>query len=115
MTSYATDLIRQNPQEPPSLFDALKVVEQAANQEWHKAATARVRYLCQTRVEWTGDDVWQGLENVHTKEPRALGAVIRHAAEDGWCSPSGEYIRSSRKQNHGRPVAKWYSHLINAG
>lgn len=113
MPTFSESIQRQNPQDQLDLFTALEKVADAADQEWMKAAEARVRYLCQTRVEWTGDDVWDGLQNVHTKEPRALGAVIRQAAKDGWCIPTERYQKSRRPESHRRPLQVWESRLIH--
>jgi hypothetical protein len=116
MTSYAAEIIRQNPQDQLDLFQSLELVESAANSEWMKAAEARVRYLCQTRYEFTTDAVWSHLDTLDctTKEPRALGAVMQNAAKAGWCSSSGVFVKSARPECHSRPIVKWQSHLLHA-
>lgn len=114
MPSFTDTIIRQNPSEQLDLFTALEKVEQAANQEWLQRATERVRYLCQTRYEWCSDDVWSYLDtlDIVTGDNRALGAVIRKAAMDGWCAGTDRVVKSKRPACHSRPVALWQSLLL---
>lgn len=114
--SYTANIKRQNPSDQLDLFDALKKVAAAANVEWMKAAADRVKYLCQTRIEFTADDVWQHLDtlDVTTSEPRAMGAVMENAAKAGWCRKSDRMQNSRRRVCHARPVAIWYSCLLRS-
>ncbi|MDB5344208.1 MAG: hypothetical protein JWP89_2585 [Schlesneria sp.] len=115
MTAFSQSIQRQNPQDQLDLFSALEKVEEAANQEWWNAATARVRYLCETRVEFTTDLVWSHLDALEcsTKEPRALGAIMQNAAKAGWCVSSGVFVKSTRPECHSRPIVKWQSRLLS--
>ena len=100
--------------EQLSLEDALVAVREAADEKWYAAALERIRHLCLTRASWSADDIWEGLDglDLSTREPRALGAVLRDACSKGWCVPSGSYQKTSRPEAHRRPVAIWRSLLI---
>ena len=59
---------------------------------------------------FTTDDVWDwldtwGVDAPH--EPRALGAVMRNFARSNRITTTGEYVKSTRIECHGRPVAVW--------
>jgi DNA-binding GntR family transcriptional regulator len=88
---------------------AIQEAEDHADQAWLNAAQRIVHELVQAGEPFTTDDVWDRLDrmDVHTHEPRALGAVMRHAARTGLIVNSGLYCKSSRAQNHARPIPRW--------
>ena len=85
-----------------------------ADRRWYAEALVCVRNLAAVRHEVTADDVMEMLENMGltTDEPRAMGAVMRNAAEVGWITGQPEHYRPSRRaaRNNG-PVRVWYSLL----
>ena len=105
-----------------SLFDQLKEievvkheaidrVESNASHKWLYWAKKAVSRASQEGA-FTSDDVWHWLEvwDVESpREPRALGAVIRKMARDGQIRSTGDFVKSTRAECHGRPVAVWRS------
>jgi hypothetical protein len=110
MTSYSATVGKLNFQQL-TLDDVLPLVEEHANEIWKQTAMKAVQVLCQTHKRITTDDIWDYLEafDVHTKEHRALGAIMRNAAKKGWCRSSGDYVQSKRPVCHRRPIAIWDS------
>jgi hypothetical protein len=100
-----------------NIFDvknaAISRVEINADPEWMQAALKAVHTLAVSRDTFTTDDVWDALSNVKctTHEPRAMGAVMRHAAREGTIEASPNYRTSQRVECHGRPVRVWTSLL----
>lgn len=80
-----------------------------ADPEWTALAHATLRYVASLGAEFTTDDIWLRLEfrNIHTHEPRAMGAVMRAAVRDGLIEKTGAYVESSRPQSHARPIPVW--------
>lgn len=102
-----------NPRSPESLEHALRRVEQNADPAWMRCAITAVRATATRRGTLTTDDVWDTINatypGVSTHENRALGAVMRIAARQGWIKPSGTYRPTKRRGAHKRPVAVWFS------
>lgn len=111
--TYSSAIIERNT-EQIDLFQALELVESAMDREWGEAAYARVKYLCQTRVEFTTDEIWSHLDTLDCKtgESRALGAVMRNAAKDGLCVSTGRFVKSNRPECHSRPICVWRSLVL---
>lgn len=80
-----------------------------ANPDWNREAEATVSILCKRGQDFTTDDVWQLMEQtgLTTREPRALGAIIRKLAKDRLIYQTGGYRKSLRKECHRRPLAVW--------
>lgn len=59
--------------------------------------------------EFTTDRVWHHLdaEGAATHEPRALGPVMRRAADAGLIYNTGRVVKSARPECHTRPVTVW--------
>lgn len=91
--------------------EALKRVEQAANEQWKNDALAAVRQTCEQRPDFISDDVWNvgGLDS--TREDRALGPVFLKAARAGWCVKTDRTRPSVRSHGSGKPV--WRSLLYD--
>lgn len=91
----------------PALWDeTIKTAGENANAAWMQQAIRAVHHISGTRSRFTTDDVWALLDET-THEHRAMGAVMRHAQTQGWCTPTGEYAQSQRSVAHGRPVRVW--------
>ena len=76
--------------------------------ELHRAeylAQARdiARELLETRPSITVNDVRDRLEPPATVDPRVMGAVLRHRD----FTPTGEFVLSSRKACHARPIRRF--------
>lgn len=83
-----------------------------AEPSWKRKALEIVMDLCTKRREFTSDEVWAELSRheEHTKEPRALGAIMRQAAKMGICRAIG-YAKSERRERHSGVVSVWRSNL----
>lgn len=92
-----------------TLEEALTRVEANANDEWKATAVRIVTRLAESGYLFTTDDVWGMLEaaDVHTHEPRALGAIMRSLAKNGKIMDAGGYRNSTRPECHQRPVKVW--------
>jgi len=85
---------------------------QAANYEWWNAAVSAVVFCSHQSGTFTTDDVWTMIPvEFQTREPRALGAVMRNLQEQGVIVPTGEYRPTERPKAHGRPVRVWRGRL----
>lgn len=87
-----------------ALEAALAQVEASAPEDWKNAATAVLARLAATGRPFTTDDVWAALPQ--PPEPRALGALMRHASRAGKIRRVG-WRESVRPECHQRPVAMW--------
>lgn len=89
--------------------EAIAQAEDHADEAWLQAAKRVVWDLIKAGEPFSSDDCWARLDllDVHTHEPRALGAVLRTAARHGWIVNSEMYVKSSRAVNHSRPVPLW--------
>lgn len=56
--------------------------------------------------QFTTDDIWR-LCNDRPREPRAMGAAMRHACKLGLCQPLKEWRLSTRPACHRRPLRVW--------
>ena len=83
----------------------------AANSDWKAAATAVVQHLAATCSEFTSDAVWAELDALGftTREHRAMGAVMRQAAIDGFIVKTDRVQPTTRPCANRRPVAIWRS------
>ena len=90
--------------------EALARVERNASDDWKETVLHIIRDLAVAQDELTTDDVWQvlelrGIEATH--EPRALGAVMRHAASLGMIERTDTTRRSVRVARHAGDVRVW--------
>tara|TARA_R110001632_G_scaffold15806_1_gene51834 strand:- start:4719 stop:5045 length:327 start_codon:yes stop_codon:yes gene_type:complete len=91
--------------------EAIQRAGDHADGAWMRAVMARIKELAAFDIEFTTDAVWEYMETHHeetlTHEPRAMGAAMRTAKSRGLCHPTGRYVKTARRQAHGRPVAVW--------
>lgn len=85
---------------------AIADVARGAPTEWLAAATALIESFPPGRL-FTTDDLWRELGENRPPEPRAMGAVVKHAAQVGLIRSTGHYWKSSRAACHARPCAVW--------
>jgi len=87
----------------------------AANTHWKAAALAVVQHLASSHAEFTADDVWLQLDSLgfNTAEHRAMGAVMRSAALEGWITKTNRVTPTTRPCANRRPVAIWQSLLTS--
>lgn len=84
--------------------DAIAKAEAGAARAWLDAARAAILRLGGEMADFTTDDIWPLVPP--TREPRAMGAVIRRLSEDGLIEPCG-FRKSNSRVNHRRPVTVW--------
>jgi len=95
---------------------SMQQVDQHADAAWKTEAKGIVRYLAQTKEEFTTDAVWFLLDKFPgvTHEPRAMGPIMRWAATSGLIRATDRTTKSVRVVNHSRPIQVWRS-LIYKG
>jgi hypothetical protein len=92
--------------------EAIERAGDAADAEWWQAAVSAVVFCAHRSGTFTTDDVWVMIPaEFQTREPRALGAVMRNLQDQGVISPTGEYRPTQRPKAHGRPVRVWRGRL----
>lgn len=89
---------------------AVAQVEANAEPEWLESAKRAVRIVALNHMMFSTDDVWDLLDSA-PHEPRAMGAVMRIMAKQGFIVATGSYLTSRRVECHGRPVRLWMSRL----
>lgn len=99
--------------------DAIGRSGRHANHEWLAMAEDIVRSIAKTHDVWTTDDVWRviaeycailveaGIAVPHTHDRRALGAVNARLARQQVIRTTGQWVPSTRKSNHARPIPVW--------
>ena len=92
---------------------ALVQVDQNAAPDWKTVALAAVKHVAQTRREFTTDDVLAILQSqpVATHEMRALGPVMRRAADAGYIAATDRFITSASVSRHRAPKRVWSSQI----
>jgi hypothetical protein len=102
------DLMRRAHETPQQAREsALEQVREHAHEPWFEEALAVVRALDHGDL-FTSDLVWHSLPlTVTTHEPRAMGALLRHASRLGLIRPTAQYRPSTRVACHARPVRVW--------
>ena len=90
-----------------------KAIAQAANNSdpiWYNNVYNIIRTIATTTDTFTTDDIWQAIEDQQLPtphEPRALGAIMRHAQRDNLIRPTASYLPSHRVACHARPIRVW--------
>jgi hypothetical protein len=82
-----------------------------ANTNWKAAALEVVHHLARTQSSFTTDAVWEELDALGfaTHEHRAMGAVMRQAAQHNWIVKTDRVVPTMRPMANRRPVAVWQS------
>lgn len=96
--------------------EAIEAAAKAAGEGWMGEAAAAVAHVAGKLDRFTSDDVWIELDRRASKavpgDARAMGAVLRFAASQGWAKRlPGEYRQSRRRERHCGPVAVWESRI----
>ena len=93
--------------------EAIHQVNHAAERHWKFLAMAALMELAQSRAEFTSDDVRETLKRnhpaAHTHEPRAMGAIMKHAQTHGIIEPTDRFINSTIASKHASPTRVWRS------
>lgn len=95
--------------------EAISRVAAHADGDWIDHTLHVIWCLAIAQDTLTTDDVWDALgTDDTTHEPRALGAVMKKAAQAGYITATDTYRPSARAACHARPVRVWAS-LIRPG
>ncbi len=94
--------------------DAIARVDAHASDAWKREAMAATRAVAEQMAEFTTDPVWAVLEERKVPaphEPRAMGAIMKGAVDDGLCKRTERHKNSVRPGCHRRPM-RVYESLI---
>lgn len=97
--------------------EAIEIVEQNADPNWLVVAEQILMNLAREHARFTTDTFWEraGVRGVaFVREPRALGALMRHMAKQGIIEPLEEWEKSVRVTCHARPLRVWRSRVFQA-
>jgi membrane protein involved in colicin uptake len=103
-----------NPTLTEQTDKAVARVGQAANQAWKDACYEAIKEACRRWDTFTSEDVNDILDEleVHTHEPRAMGAMMRKAQADGYCQPTSEFVPSHRTTSNSYTKRVWKRRFI---
>lgn len=97
---------RRAPAQAAAARDAaIATAAAGAPEAWTANARALVRQLADAGAEFTTDDLWTRLPQ--PPEPRAMGAVMTWAADQGLVVATDRTRPSTRPECHARPVRVW--------
>ncbi|MGB5811744.1 MAG: hypothetical protein WBG86_14500 [Polyangiales bacterium] len=93
---------------------AVKRSDEGANPGWKDEAYDAVMAVARARDTFTSDHVWQVLGEGGTRDPRALGPVMRRVERDGYIAATDGWALCLRPSRHRAPVRVWRS-LVRKG
>lgn len=95
--------------------EGIAKADAAAKEDWKASAIAAVYVAAQTHDRFTTTAVWALLAKdasiTPTREPRAMGAIMRKAQKNGWIEPTDKFLNTNRASRHRAPVRIWRSLL----
>ena len=83
-------------------------MQERSDAVWMTEASTVIARLAEQLSQLTSDDVWAALEKP-PRESRMIGNALSRARSGGLIAPTKEHRRSTRRENHGRPVRVWAS------
>lgn len=89
--------------------EAVTRVGRNADPAWADEVMHLIWVTATSSPDMTTDDIWALLRDTTTHEPRALGALMKRAAAEGWIAATDTYRPSQRVACHARPVRVWRS------
>lgn len=97
---------RRIPEQAVAARDAaIATAGAGAPEAWMRNARQVVTQLAERGAEFTTDAIWQRLPQ--PPEPRAMGAVMAWAADQGLVIATDRTVPSTRPECHARPVRVW--------
>jgi hypothetical protein len=98
---------------------AIAKVDAAADAAWKAWARQAVLEVCREIDTFTTDEAAERLDKLltgaaveaATHDPRAWGAIMRAAAQQGWCEATGDMRLTVNPSAHRRPKRVWRSLL----
>lgn len=97
--------------------EAIERVKRHADPQWWAWMLEGVKEVAQRKPVFNTDDIErlrQDRQGPRTHENRAIGPLMKTAQKLGYCIPTEDWVESSQKVNHRRPMRVWYS-LIYKG
>lgn len=92
--------------------EAINRVDSHANTEWKSVAYLTAMRVARQKRFFTSEEVWDALpDEVHTHEPRAMGAIMRRLRKEKVVEPTDQFVISTSPLGHGRPSRVWRSLL----
>ena len=90
---------------------AVDSARRGVDPNWYETALRGVRVLARKNQYLTSDDVWEWIRplQIQSREPRAMGAVMRSSRFDEIIAPTSDFRTSTRPACHGRPIRVWKS------
>ena len=90
--------------------NAIRRADVHANKDWKTVAYEVGQILARDNDNLISEDIMEAMPLwVSTHEPRALGAVMRRLAKNGFIVATSEYVRSTSPLGHARPSVVWRS------
>lgn len=97
----------------PEAQVAINAASDAAVPEWKDLAERVLLKLAATQLYITTDDLWLVMNQQHpdvdTPEHRAVGAVMKKGARNGWIIKTDRTLQSMLRVCHGRDKRVWQS------
>lgn len=83
----------------------------AASPMWGYMAIKALERIATANQTLTADDVMHELESgvFHTRDNRAMGAIMKEAQHKGWIRPLDQFVPSTNKRKHQSPTRVWES------
>jgi hypothetical protein len=98
-----------------SAKDSIESSLKGANADWVTVALRAGRWLAKRQETMTSEDIWDAISTHYPKcetpEPRAMGAIMRRIAKQGYIFPTDKTVKSGKSKNHNRPQRVWKSRL----
>lgn len=98
--------------------DGMERASRHADPHWWRCMLECGRAVAQAKSCFNTDDLerlrLQRFHNVTTHEHRALGPLMLELQRLGYCIATQDWVESTQKINHSRPMRVWYS-LIYRG
>lgn len=87
----------------------------AASPMWGYMAINALKRIATANATLTADDVMHELDGgvFHTRDNRAMGAIMKEAQANGWIRPTDQFVPSTNKRKHQSPTRVWESMIYD--
>jgi hypothetical protein len=107
-TVHGVELAAAQPAGAPRSGPPRGPAQEHSDAVWMTEASTVIARLAEQLPQLTSDDVWAALEKP-PRESRMIGNALSRARSCRLIAPTKEHRRSTRRENHGRPVRVWAS------
>ncbi len=90
--------------------EIIRAFENGRDASWVRCGLRAMRRVAPNLGSFSSDDIWHELERMEIlppEEPRAMAAVFNYAKRHEWVESTMQFVKSTRRTNHGRPVRVW--------